>query len=815
MKRNKWMVALLGLAVLSTNVGAYKAPLVNEVYATGNNDTTTTNYKFTIGNIKVINTPSGLTPGAGYSVDLEVNVDSEELPEGSQQLGYLQATANGQEVSISGDTDVPLGSNPVCRIRVSGMVYQGEESVDITINAIDPTGNITDSQTVSAKVSGYSAEEVSEGLKVENTSTQINAGETSNISFKIKNSGKINIGTTEAKLTLDKSVEGLKIQNGSCKISGLSQGSVKNASFSVSASKDVMSGVYPAKLTVSGKEFPVKIQVDSNLVPSALEIGLVNNETYGPGTTKDAVIQISNVGGKAAKNIRVEFANTENISIMSSGNVKRISQLNAKSSQNISLKIKISKDFKGDSLALPINITYLNSEGETEEDKQYIYLPSTTQASEAPAEVIVSNVISPTGTFGVDQNFNVKFNVKAIHSAKNIQVSVEGDEGIVPKSQNLFNIQSLNAGQSKQYTVALAATREAVSSSHPIKIVVTYGDDPEKLTTMTQYGSVNIKNAKKDAEDAKQDNPDGDDEKLKGKPKVIIGNYKIEPQIVQAGEEFQLTLGFKNTNKKHSVHNLKANILPVQQETAEKAEDTGNVFTPVDGSNTIFISDLACGEEKTEVLKMYTIPSAVAKTYQITVQMAYEDEDGNEIEATETLGIPVEQVTKIDIDDISDMQAAVGEMTPFSITFYNRGRTNVSNMMVYLKKSDDFSVEENKSFIGNFAIGESQTYEVNLTPNIAGEIPATLVVEYEDPSGKAQTLEYDFNIIAEEMMIDDGMMDPDMMDDNMGIEEPKKPIGKIAGIVGGIVVVIAAVITSVVLMKKKKKKEEMMFDEED
>ena len=153
MKRNKWMVALLGLAVLSTNVGAYKAPLVNEVYATGNNDTTTTNYKFTIGNIKVINTPSGLTPGAGYSVDLEVNVDSEELPGGSQQLGYLQATANGQEVSISGDTDVPLGSNPVCRIRVSGMVYQGEESVDITINAIDPTGNITDSQTLRAKVS--------------------------------------------------------------------------------------------------------------------------------------------------------------------------------------------------------------------------------------------------------------------------------------------------------------------------------------------------------------------------------------------------------------------------------------------------------------------------------------------------------------------------------------------------------------------------------------------------------------------------------------------------------------------------------------
>ncbi len=46
-----------------------------------------------------------------------------------------------------------------------------------------------------------------------------------------------------------------------------------------------------------------------------------------------------------------------------------------------------------------------------------------------------------------------------------------------------------------------------------------------------------------------------------------------------------------------------------------------------------------------------TIPSADPKTYEISMVMEYEDADGNEITATEYLGIPVEQTTKLEVAD--------------------------------------------------------------------------------------------------------------------------------------------------------------------
>ena len=291
---------------------------------------------------------------------------------------------------------------------------------------------------------------------------------------------------------------------------------------------------------------------------------------------------------------------------------------------------------------------------------------------------------------------------------------------------------------------------------------------------------------------------------------MIIGAYKIEPTIVQAGDEFVLTMGFLNTSSKHTVHNLKANILPVTQ---DKGEDTGNVFTPVDGSNTIYISDLATGEMVTKVLNMYTIPSATAKTYQITVEMAYEDEEGNEITATETLGIPVEQVTKIEVGDVYVDMGMVGMETPFSVTFYNRGRTNINNMMVYLK-GEGFEVQENKTFIGTFDIGESEVYEPIIIPNQSGLLTGTLVIEYEDPSGKTQTLEHEFTFQSDEMMmepIEDMGMNPGMMEEESENKKNNLPlyIGIGIGLAGSLIILV------IVLKKRKAKKEARLFDEEE
>lgn len=802
-KQNKWRYWILSLVI----VMFYCLPMYT-IYAAEVNENTSVNLVMKVGSIK--QDGGKLQPGDSFSIDATVDV-SGYSNESNSKLYFSKATVSGAVTSNSKpylecNTSEEVLGNGAYAFTITGLIYSGQgDSISVGIQV---DSNWGDSEEVfygvseEYKLSVYENSDLSDTLVVEKQDNiVVKTDQTQSIEVKITNKGKFTVNQAEAKLSLDNKVEGLTIKNDTSKVTNIKSKEVKNAKFSIAVDKETKAGVYPATVTVFGNSYSVNIQVDSNIVPSALEISVGDKSVYTPGVEKTATFVIKNVGDRDAKNIRLELVNTENIAVVENSNVKRINLLKAKSSETITMKVRISSNYKGDSVAIPIKFNYLSSTGEAAEDTQYVYLY--TNNTTAASEVVISNVISPTNTFGVDENFTVKFNVSAKSAAESIQISVEGDEGIVPKSQNLFFVNKLAGGESKQYSVSFAATRAAVSSSHPIKITVTYGTG-ETPTTINQYGSVNITNPQKDKEDDKED------ETLKGKPKVIIGEYEINPTIVQAGDEFVLTMGFLNTSSKHSVHNLKANILPVTQ---EKAEDTGNVFTPVDGSNTIYIADLATGEMATKVLNMYTIPSATAKTYQITVEMAYEDEEGNEITATETLGIPVEQVTKIEVGDVYVDMGQVGMETAFSVTFYNRGRTNINNMMVYLK-GEGFDVQENKTFIGTFEMGESEVYEPVIIPNQAGNLAGTLVVEYEDPSGKAQTLEHEFEIQVDEMMIDDmGDMDMDlgMMEEEIGKNESHLPL--YIGI--GVGMVVALVILVVVLKKRKAKKEARLLDEED
>lgn len=755
-----------------------------------------------------------LQPGDSFKLQVKVKVFGYPSNEGTV-FHFTDASVSGaikdeSKPYLKTLEDEVITHDGEYQLEISGLIYSGvgnTVSVSIKVDNLKTKPEESQTYTINCKdytLSVYSSSDFEDILTVDKQENILVKTEgTQNIGVKITNKGNFTINRAEATLALSTKVEGLKIKNDKSQLTNIKSKEVKNASFTVEVDKETKAGVYPATLTILGNVFNVNIQVDSNVVPSALEVCLADQSIFKPGVEKEANILIKNVGERDAKNIRVEMVNTDNVSVVENSNVKRLNILKAKSNETIAMKVRINSDYNKESVAIPIKINYLSSTGETAEDTQYIYLY--TNSTTVPSEVNISNVISPTGTFEVDESFTVKFNISAKSVAENVQVSVEGDEGIVPKSQNLFFVNKLASGESKQYSVTLAATRQAVTSSHPIKITVTYGKT-DKPTTINQYTSVNIKNSKKDKEENK-------DEKVKGKPKVIIGEYKIEPTIVRAGENFVLTIGFLNTSNQHSVHNLKANILPVEQE--KKDEDTGNVFTPVNGSNTIYIADLMTGEMVTKVLNLYTIPSATAKTYQITVDMAYEDEEGNEITAQESLGIPVEQITKVEIGDINLSSGVVGESIPVSVAFYNRGRTKVNNMMVYIE-GDGFNVEDNKTFIGTFDIGASETYEPTIIANQAGSFTGTLVVEYEDPSGQAVVERKEFEVEAEEAPMDPSMMDPNMMDPSMMADSMPKEQNKLPLYIGiGVVGVVVIIIVIVVLKKRKAKKEEMMLNEED
>ena len=233
------------------------------------------------------------------------------------------------------------------------------------------------------------------------------------------------------------------------------------------------------------------------------------------------------------------------------------------------------------------------------------------------------------------------------------------------------------------------------------------------------------------------------------------------------------------------------------------------MFTPVNASNTFFIDTLAPGQMEVKNIRLYTIPSAKPKTYEITLEMEYEDENGEAITATEHFGIPVEQVTKLEVAEVQVEYAEVGMPAEMTANIYNTGKTSISNIRISTT-GEGFELQDNTLIIGALEKGSSKTYMPTIIPNQSGTLTGQIQIEYEDVTGKMQSLTHDFQV---EVMESAPPMEEFPMEEMPQVEEEKPakwPI--LLGVAVGIG--IAAGITALIMKKRKNKLAEMDIDED-
>ncbi|MEG1829962.1 MAG: hypothetical protein RR309_11190, partial [Cellulosilyticaceae bacterium] len=649
------------------------------------------------------------------------------------------------------------------------------------------------------KLNVESTATAAQALKIDNDTTiNVVAGETQQISFKLKNTLQNRSEKGEMKLSVkdkNSTTNNIELKKTRIDIPELSPNEIKEFNVTLVVGKDVTRGIHEIEVDIDGTKQTIKLKVDSNFMPPSLEVSVSGTDGFKANVAKDVTVNLKNVGNVAARNVKVEVVSDAKVYVMDGSNVRYVESIEPQGKQSVKMKLQIS-DTTATTVPVQLKFSYTDDLGEKKEDSQFIYLTTTNVAVDT--ELNIENIIEPTGTYKVGNEFVTKFTVSGKGNIKNVKISVNGDEGIIPKSKNLFIIPEVKAGEKKQYTVTMSATDKAANSTHPIEIKAEYKIGSEDIS-FSQYATVNINNPEKEKDE---------DEKLKGTPKVIIGEYNSQPVVVKAGEQFDLHLGFLNTNKTKSVHNLKANL--TIREEGEK--NTGTVFTPVGGSNTFFISDMQPGETVGKDIKLYTIPSAVPKTYEISIEMEYEDAEGNPIKATENIGIPVEQVTSIEIAEVKVETVQVGMESYITAPIYNTGKTDISNVKIKME-GEGFDVQDGTKFIGNFAKGASETYEPIITPTQPGVLLGTIVIDYEDVTGEPQNLRHEFEITVMEMeVIPDMGMNPDMeIMPDMEAEKPSK-LPTIVGVIIGIA--IAAGITGIVLKRRKAKKDEFDIDED-
>jgi len=526
-------------------------------------------------------------------------------------------------------------------------------------------------------------------------------------------------------------------------------------------------------LRVKGYNREPEFQLDSmKLTPDALS----------PGSSAHLSGELVNQGEFDIYQVELSLDNltTDGISLAGGFNSKSLSTLPVGGKMGFTFPLVASADMAAGNYPVAIKLTYQNAYGKEYEKTQQYYINVGGIAGQK-ADLEIRNMSEPQGTYGVNQNFTVSFDLhnKGAVAAKNIVITANPVDAsaVVPKSSSVKTVSELAPGASSHQSFTFAGTAASESQNYAIEFAVEYTSGGTATTTFRQFAGVNVHNA--------------DSEENSSKPKIIVSNYVSDPLIVMAGEEFDLNLTLLNTHKEKTVSNIKM-FLTLAEETSSSSEKSGNIFTPVNSSNTFYFDSIPPKGTVEKALRLYVVPEAQPKTYTLTVNFEYEDGKGQEYTATELLGINVKQVTELQIDDFS-VPEMVEQYQPVTVAFsyYNTGKVALSNLMI--KVEGDVDCQNKSNYIGNMDSGESDYFETTFSPINIGEVPVSIVITYEDPSG--ETIEQRRDLLL-------NVMEPYIPEDMEGMEEnPPMDMRKTAAGVGMLIVLTALL---VLFVKKQK-----------
>lgn len=285
----------------------------------------------------------------------------------------------------------------------------------------------------------------------------------------------------------------------------------------------------------------------------------------------------------------------------------------------------------------------------------------------------------------------------------------------------------------------------------------------------------------------------GDASNEKWVPHLIVDNYSFGSEYVRAGEVFPLTISFNNTHASKHINNIKISL---------SAEE--NIFSPVNSSSTFYIPQIESQQSLEKIIQLKPKVDALNKTYNLTVDMEYEDANGNKYTEKGMIGIPVAQDLRLTLAEVqTSPECFVGNPVGISVDYYNTGRALIRNLLI--RTEGDFLVRDGEIYIGNLESGKTDYYDATITPEEEGELNGRIIFSYEDEIGNHYEQIKEFTVMAAarpEMPSREEMMD------NHNMPGPQKQNSSKTWFVGG-GGVLTAIIVAAWLRHKKKMREKL------
>ncbi len=301
-------------------------------------------------------------------------------------------------------------------------------------------------------------------------------------------------------------------------------------------------------------------------------------------------------------------------------------------------------------------------------------------------------------------------------------------------------------------------------------------------------------------------------------PYVIVEEFSFAggSNRVAAGSSFNLNLLCRNTHNKVDLENI------IMKVTAAEGLQLTN------SSNTFYLSRLKKNASFEKELSISALPTAEAKSYNITVAFTYEyiaDGARQKGEMTQDISIPVVQEDRFSADPITNLvDVTVGEEIDVLSKYMNKSRGDLYNVIATLECDPSIICEEKIIHGGNMTAGLSGEVDFTLNGTVPGTYPCTVIYTYEDSLGTAKETRVDFEVTFLEAPVYewDQPMEDIPVDDGIIYDEFGNPIDPMAQpegmtqqqklLIGGGAAV--AVLALLLVVRKLKKKKEFEDDDE-
>ncbi len=508
------------------------------------------------------------------------------------------------------------------------------------------------------------------------------------------------------------------------------------------------------------------------------------------GGSLNMVIDYKNDSNYNARNITITPSFEDVPLVYERPIVYEAKNLGSKKQNTASFSFKVKDEAKIGVYPIKFKLEYKNNSDENYSSDAIAYFRVTQE--KVQSIITINNVVTEPENIAAGEKFNLKFNINNMGdvTANNVMLSFSSlstDTFMPANGTDTLYVGNLEPKASRTLSISMIASENIKKGSNSIGVNVSYLNSSRE--EVKEDKNIYILGVVSDKEQT------NDDEPTSSKPKIIIESYNTSPNSIVAGNTFSFTFNFKNTSKEKAIKNMKITISSDEE-----------AFMIANGSNTFYIESLEPQAVESRTISLNVKQDLTSKSYPINIDFDYEDASNTAYQSKEIINIPVVEYSNLVINSVYVGEGMVNNETNLSFDYINMGKAKVSNLTASVE--GDYTSTQSINYIGNLEAGSTDYYDIQVTPTKEGENVGTLVLTFEDSSGKKIEVRKEFTGVAmSESFFDPGMDNMEGPDITMPEEPIEEPFNVWMGVGVGIgSFLIAFFVTKIITTKIIRKK---------